>query len=82
MGAGCSPSGGLSACSQPLSSLGHGEDPLQDPIAQNAWFEDKPTRPHGIRRTELEGPEVINSRGVAGRIVTPKGYADASNPST
>lgn len=69
--------GGLSACSQPLSSLGHGEDPLQDPIAENGWHGDKPTQPRGIRRTELEGPGVINSRGVVGRIVTPKGYAPA-----
>lgn len=50
---------------------------MQDPIAENGWHGDKPTQPRGIRRTELEGPGVINSRGVVGRIVTPKGYAPA-----
>lgn len=50
---------------------------MQDPIAENGWHGDKPTQPRGIRRTELEGPGIINSRGVVGRIVTPKGYAPA-----
>lgn len=79
MGGGAAPAGG----SQPAashSSLEHGKDPLQDPITENAWHGDKPTPPRGIRKTGLEGPRVINSRGVVGRIVTPKGYADAPNP--